>query len=87
MIPPENGAAPGGRPEGCNCSSICSTCDCDPTAKQLQIQVPTISTAEAHFLRGYRDRWQHYHDQTGERRALAVVESLTFALVEGGRLP
>ena len=48
---------------------------------------PTSTTAEHHFLRGLRDRWEDYYDQTGERRALEVIECLTFVLVEGGRLP
>lgn len=71
----------------CDCSDNCLTCGCKPTEKQAQSQQPRITTAESHFLKGYRDRWEDYYNATGSRLALEVVEGLTLALVEGGRLP
>jgi len=96
MNDPERSTTPGGEPEveGCCCRNH-SDCHGSTSAPKTQAGgtsppltgAPKISTAEAHFLRGYRDRWQAYFDLTGERRAMAVVECLTIALVEGGRLP
>lgn len=51
------------------------------------LQAPRTTTAEEKFLRDCRGKWEIFFQATGERRALAVVECLTFALIEGGCRP
>lgn len=49
-----------------------------------QSEYPRPTTAQEKFVRDYRDVVEEYGKRTGDRRALAAAEALTFALIEGG---
>lgn len=51
---------------------------------QSESHRPVITTAQERYIRDCRDMFEEYGRQTGDRRALAAAEALTFALIEGG---
>lgn len=57
------------------------------TAHSPLIQPPKITTVTEKYIRDYRDQWDQYYLATGEKRARAVSDCLTSALIEGGVHP
>lgn len=51
------------------------------------VQAPRITTVQEKVIRDYRCDWEDYFNATGERQALAVIECLTCALIQGGAHP
>jgi hypothetical protein len=52
-----------------------------------QTEYPAPTTAQERYIRDHRNLLEEYGALTGDRRALAAAECLTFVLIEGGCRP
>ena len=70
----------------CQCSELCSNCDCNPTTEHPKIQAPRMGTALRSFLKRYARELQPYAKETGDRVATSMVDCCNLLLDESDKL-